>query len=173
MCVAACGGALFSGFGTAGQRCTSLGTVIVHESWHDEFLARFSAAVEEAAIGDPFAPVLYGPMLDRRFAERFEEYLGWIRPHHPAHGSPRISRITAAKPRPGFVKDPGAGIFYHPTIVSGVRPDDELFRSETFGPIVGVLAYRDLSEAIRLANLPGYGLSSSTTACPEAPGAHR
>ncbi len=46
-------GALFSGFGTAGQRCTSLGTVIVHESVHDEFLARFTAAVADAAVGDP------------------------------------------------------------------------------------------------------------------------
>src|SRR5262249_25461745 len=43
-------GALFSGFGTAGQRCTSLGTVIVHESVHDEFLAQFAAAVAAAAI---------------------------------------------------------------------------------------------------------------------------
>src|SRR5436309_15375286 len=46
-------GALFSGFGTAGQRCTSLGTVIVHESVHDDFLARFANATEIAPIGDP------------------------------------------------------------------------------------------------------------------------
>ena len=46
-------GALFSGFGTAGQRCTSLGTAIVHERVHDEFLARFARAVEEAPVGDP------------------------------------------------------------------------------------------------------------------------
>ena len=45
-------GTLFSGFGTAGQRCTSLGTAIVHESVHDEFV-RFTKAVEEAPIGDP------------------------------------------------------------------------------------------------------------------------
>src|SRR5919202_1572131 len=50
-------GALFSGFGTAGQRCTSLGTVIVHESVHDEFLSRFAAAVERATIGDPMQEV--------------------------------------------------------------------------------------------------------------------
>src|SRR5512133_3811998 len=60
-------GALFSGFGTAGQRCTSLGTVIAHRAVHDELLARFSAAVERAVIGDPFRDVLYGPMIDRRF----------------------------------------------------------------------------------------------------------
>src|SRR6478752_6477207 len=54
-------GALFAGFGTAGQRCTSLGTVIVHESVHDEFLDRFAKATESAPIGDPMQDVLYGP----------------------------------------------------------------------------------------------------------------
>ncbi|HSR24950.1 MAG TPA: aldehyde dehydrogenase family protein, partial [Candidatus Eisenbacteria bacterium] len=63
-------GALFSGFGTAGQRCTSLGTVIVHESVHDEFLAQFAAAASSAAVGDPAQDVLYGPMLDQKFADR-------------------------------------------------------------------------------------------------------
>src|SRR5207247_4379917 len=60
-------GALFSGFGTAGQRCTSLGTAIVHDSVHDDFLSRFTRAVEEAPIGDPFEDVLYGPMISERF----------------------------------------------------------------------------------------------------------
>src|SRR5262245_63247579 len=59
-------GALFSGFGTAGQRCTSLGTVIVHESVHDDFLARFVNATETAPIGDPMQDVLYGPMMSER-----------------------------------------------------------------------------------------------------------
>ncbi|MFC7099821.1 aldehyde dehydrogenase family protein [Nonomuraea rubra] len=54
-------GALFSGFGTAGQRCTSLGTVIVHESVHDAFVERFARAVETARIGDPGQDVLAGP----------------------------------------------------------------------------------------------------------------
>src|SRR6056297_776284 len=53
-------GALFSGFGTAGQRCTSLGVAVVHESIHAEFLDRFTAAVQRAAIGDPMREVLYG-----------------------------------------------------------------------------------------------------------------
>ena len=48
-------GALFSGFGTAGQRCTSLGTAIVHRDVHDDFMARFSKAVTDAPIGDPTA----------------------------------------------------------------------------------------------------------------------
>jgi alpha-ketoglutaric semialdehyde dehydrogenase len=154
-------GALFAGFGTAGQRCTSLGTVICHESVHDEFMVRFDRATSAAAVGDPFADVLYGPMLDSRFAERFEKYLGWIGPAHKVLGSTGIGRITAANPRAGFVGDPEAGLFYHPTIVDGVRPGDEIFDQETFGPLVGVATYQTMDEAIELANAPGYGLSSS------------
>jgi aldehyde dehydrogenase (NAD+) len=154
-------GALFSGFGTAGQRCTSLGTVIVHESIHDEFIAAFAAATAAAPVGDPAQDVLYGPMLDQKFATRFEEYLGWIQPHHKLLGSSGTGRITAANPRAGFVGDPEAGLFYHPTIVDGVQPGDDLFRQETFGPVVGVTTYTKLTDAITLANAPGYGLSSA------------
>jgi alpha-ketoglutaric semialdehyde dehydrogenase len=153
--------AVFSGFGTAGQRCTSLGTVIVHESIHDDFVARFDTAARQAAVGDPAGDVVFGPMLDEKFADRFEEYLGWIRPHHTVLGSTATGRITAANPRAGFAGDPDAGFFYHPVIVDGVRRDDAIFRSETFGPMVGVATYRELTEAIQLANAPGYGLSSS------------
>ncbi len=156
-------GAVFSGFGTAGQRCTSLGTVIVHERVHDEFLARFAREVEAAAIGDPTADVLYGPMLDERFLVRFErDWLGLIRDHHDLHGSTATGRITGARPRAGFVGgDPERGVYCHPTIVSGVRAEDDLANTETFGPLVGVARFGDWEEAIALANGHGYGLSSA------------
>jgi acyl-CoA reductase-like NAD-dependent aldehyde dehydrogenase len=152
-------GALFSGFGTAGQRCTSLGTVIVHESVHDQFLARFNAAVSGARVGDPAQDVLMGPMLDAKFAERFEEYLGWVQPHHAVQAA--YGRITKDNSRDGFVGDPSTGLYYHPMVVDGVRPGDRIFMEETFGPIVGVTTYQSLNEAIELANAPGYGLSSA------------
>jgi alpha-ketoglutaric semialdehyde dehydrogenase len=154
-------GALFSGFGTAGQRCTSLGTVIVHESVHDEFMARFTEAVERAPIGDPTTDVLYGPMIHERFADRFVDWLGMIEGHHRVSGSTGTGRITADNPRRGFVGDPEIGLYYHPTIVDGVTAKDELYRTETFGPIVGVASFSDFDEAIELANGHGYGLSSA------------
>ncbi len=154
-------GALFSGFGTAGQRCTSLGTVLVHDSIHDEFLSRYAKAVEEAAIGDPMQEVLYGPMLNERFAERFEGWLELVQDHHTLHGSTGTGRITAENPRAGFVGSPEAGVYCHPTIVDGVRAEDELFDTETFGPIVNVSTFTDLDEAIRLSNASGYGLSAA------------
>ncbi|MDT7616059.1 MAG: alpha-ketoglutaric semialdehyde dehydrogenase [Pseudonocardiales bacterium] len=153
-------GALFSGFGTAGQRCTSLGTVIVHESVHDEFLARFDAAVRGAVIGDPTGDVLYGPMISERFLEGFEKHLGLIEPHHTVLGSSGTGRITAGNPRAGFTGDL-AGLYAHPTIVDGVRAGDAVYGTETFGPIVGVAPFSTFDEAVELANGHGYGLSAS------------
>ncbi len=154
-------GALFSGYGTAGQRCTSLGTVIVHESLHGEFAGRLTRALEDSAIGDPFADVLYGPMIHERFQERFLDWLELIRDHHTISGSTGTGRITSQNPRAGFVGDPDAGLFCHPTLVDGVTRDDDLYSTETFGPIVGVAEFGDFDEAIDLANGHGYGLSSA------------
>jgi acyl-CoA reductase-like NAD-dependent aldehyde dehydrogenase len=154
-------GALFGGFGTAGQRCTSLGTAIVHASVHDEFVRQLDERLRAAAIGDPMGDVLYGPMLHARFAERFEEWLGLIRPHHTPHGSTAQGRITADAPRDGFVGDPEAGIFYHPTFVTGVTIEDDIYGTETFGPLVGVARFESFDEAMELANGHGYGLSSA------------
>src|SRR3954452_8201849 len=154
-------GALFGGFGTAGQRCTSLGTLIVEQSVHEEFVRRFDAAVRAARVGDPTQDVVMGPLLAPHFADRYETYLEWIGDHHRTLGSTGVGRIGAGNSRDGFVGDAENGLYYHPVVVDGVRPDDEIFRVETFGPIVGVTTYRTLDEAIELANLPGYGLSSS------------
>ncbi len=155
-------GALFSGFGTAGQRCTSLGTVLVHSSIHDEFLARFTAAVEDAAIGDPMREdVLYGPMIDERFAERFEGWIRQLEDHHQVSGSTGRGRITSHDPRDGFLGDPDAGLYMHPMIVAGVTTDDLIYREETFGPLVGVMGFDTLDEAVALANGHGYGLSAA------------
>lgn len=151
-------GALFSGFGTAGQRCTSLGTIIVHESVHEEFTERFARAVQNAKIGDPAQDVLAGPLLDQKFADRFEEYLTWIQPHHQVI-SGSTGKITKDAPHHEFTGE--GGLYYHPVVVDGVRRDDRVFLEETFGPLVGITTFSTLDEAIDLANLPGYGLSSS------------
>ena len=88
-----------------------------------------------------------GPMLDAKFADRYEEYLTWIQPHHVVHGA--SGRISAENPRDGFVGDPSTGLYYHPVVVDGVRPDDRIFAEETFGPIVGVTTYGAFSRGTR------------------------
>jgi alpha-ketoglutaric semialdehyde dehydrogenase len=154
-------GALFGGFGTAGQRCTSLGTVLVHESVHKSFVELFTRSVGESAIGDPRESVLYGQLMSARFADRYESYLDWITDGHRVSGSSAIGRITPQAPRDGFIGDARKGLYYHPVIVDGVGPGDRLFQEETFGPVVGICPYASLGQAIELANQPGFGLSSS------------
>ena len=100
-------------------------------------------------------------MISERFADRFEDWLELIRDHHTVSGSTGRGRITADNPREGFVGDPDAGLYCHPTIVAGVTADDEIYSTETFGPIVGVASFGDFDEAIALANGHGYGLSAS------------
>ena len=154
-------GALFGGFGTAGQRCTSLGTAIVHESVHDEFVRRLDERLRSAPIGDPTRDVLYGPMIHEKFADRFEDWLGLIRDHHTVHGSTATGRVGSGNPREGFVGDAEAGLYYHPTFVTGVTIEDDLYSTETFGPLVGIARFSGFDEAVELANGHGYGLSSA------------
>ncbi len=154
-------GALFAGFGTAGQRCTSLGTLWVQRDVYDVVRERYVRAVEAAIIGDPFKDVLYGPMIDEKYLTTHEKHLALIQDHQSVYGSTGIGRITAHNPRAGFVGDPDAGWFAHPTIVDGVRPGDALYDTETFGPLVTMGVFDTLDEAIELSNGHGYGLSSA------------
>ena len=154
-------GALFAGFGTAGQRCTSLGTLWLHESIHDEFLSKYSSLVSIAKVGDPFSDVLYGPMISEKYLENHLKHLSMVQGHHKISGSTSTGRILKSNPREGFVGDPERGIFAHPVIVSGIKSGDELYRTETFGPLVTVGKFKSLDEALELANGHGYGLSSA------------
>lgn len=154
-------GALFSGFGSAGQRCTSLGTMWVHRDIYEVVRERFVHAVERAIVGDPFADVLYGPMIDEKYLIDHDKHLGLIADHQTVYGSTGVGRITSAHPRAGFIGDPDAGWFAHPTIVEGIRPGDALYDTETFGPLVGLGIFDTLDEALELSNGHGYGLSSA------------
>ena len=100
-------------------------------------------------------------MIHERFLERFLGWLELIEDHHSVSGSSATGRITAENPRAGFVGDPEAGLFCHPTIVDGVTAGDALYSTETFGPLIGVAEFGDLDEALELANGHGYGLSAA------------
>ncbi len=100
-------------------------------------------------------------MIHERFQERFLGWLDLIEDHHRVSGSSATGRITSDSPRAGFVGDPDAGLFCHPTIVDGVTAEDALYATETFGPIIGVAEFEDMDEALALANGHGYGLSAA------------
>ena len=144
--------------------CTSLGTAIVHEGVHDDLVARFAKAVEDGLIGDLTADVLYGPMLNSRFCDRFlDEWLRSFDRTTRCTASERHRRITAANPRAGFVGDPEDGLYVHPTIVDGVTIDDELYRTETFGPDRRRRDVRNARRGDRARERHGYGLRARST----------
>ena len=90
-------GALFGGFGSAGQRCTSLGTLWVHDAVYDAMKSGFVAAVRSAVVGDPTQDVLFGPLISPAYLENHERNLGLVAEHHALHGSTGTGRITDRK----------------------------------------------------------------------------
>ncbi len=156
-------GAIWSAFGTAGQRCTSLGNLILHEQIKDLFVNKLLARVADCKIGDPMAEeVLYGPMMSERFLQQHLHNLETlVLPKHRLLTDPN-GRIADGKAWPGWRGNSAAnGYFSFPTLVDGVAKEDEIYRTETFGPLSNVMSCTDIDEAIELANGTGYGLSSA------------
>jgi aldehyde dehydrogenase (NAD+) len=142
---------VFGAVGTAGQRCTTTRRLLVHESIVDDVVARLAAAYAqlEARIGDPLQPgTLLGPLIDAQAVRRFEAAVDKAR----ASGATVVSGGRALS---------GPGHFVLPTLITGLRPTDELVRTETFAPILYVLPYRTLEEAIAIQNGVPQGLSSA------------
>jgi aldehyde dehydrogenase (NAD+) len=131
---------LFSAAGTAGQRCTTLRRLIVHESIADELTGRLKRLFAEVKVGDPRDPdTLVGPLIDERAFQSMQEVLG-----------DAVGRVDAVS----------GGFYVRPAIVETPAQVGTVLQ-ETFAPIVYVLRYRDFDEAISLNNAVPQGLSSS------------
>lgn len=139
---------LFAAVGTAGQRCTTLRRLIIHESIADAFVARLKAAYASVTIGDPADErVLMGPLINRRAVESYK------------------AALAAAVEQGGAVVYGGSalerpGNFVEPALVRATR-EMAIVREETFAPILYVLTYRDFADAIALQNGVTQGLSSA------------
>ncbi len=155
-------GALWAGFGTAGQRCTSLGNLILHESIQEPFLKQLLQKVSEIKIGDPFdESITYGPMISETFLKNHLRNLETlIEPHHKLLTEPN-GQVTGKKKWKNFVGDADRGVYPFPTIVANVKPSDKIYSTETFGPLFNVMTCKNIDEAIALANNTGFGLSSA------------
>ena len=141
---------VFGAVGTAGQRCTTTRRLFVHRSRMDEILPRLLAAYKqvEAKIGDPTDPAtLMGPLTDQASVQRF---LGMLDKARTLGGSVH-----------GGVKLDRPGNFVTPAIVTGVSNDSEVVQTETFAPILSVMPFDTLDEAIDLQNAVPQGLSSA------------
>jgi aldehyde dehydrogenase (NAD+) len=131
---------LFAAAGTAGQRCTSLRRLIVHRSIADQLVERVRALFAAVKIGDPRDPgTLIGPLIDEGAFRAMERVLGG-----------RLERVEAV----------AGGFYVRPSLVE-LDAQAGAMLEETFAPILSVVRYDDLDEAIALNNAVVQGLSSS------------
>jgi len=145
---AAVEGISVAGYFNAGQDCTAATRVLVHEDIHDEFVTALAKAAADTKTGQPDdEDVLYGPLNN---ANQLAQVSGFIE-RLPAH-----ARVEAGGHRVGEV-----GYFYAPTVVSGLKQDDEIIQNEVFGPVITVQKFSDEAEAIANANGVEYALASS------------
>jgi len=155
-------GAYWGAFGTAGQRCTSLGNLIIHEDIYDEFLVKFMDKVKSTRIGDSARTenVLYGPMLSQKYAGDFLEAIKICETDGATHlyGKGRIENGNAPDHFVGNAED---GVYMWPHVFTDVTEDMNCFHEELFGPAVTIVKAKDFDHALHLANASPYGLSSA------------
>jgi betaine-aldehyde dehydrogenase len=148
---AAVEGIAVAGYFNAGQDCTAATRVLAAPRIHDDFVAALSDyARGSAPVGLPDdEDALFGPVNN---ANQLARVSGFIE-NLPSHAT-----VSAGGNRRS---DLGDGFFLEPTVLSGLRQDDEAIQNEIFGPVITVQRFTDEEEAIRWANGVDYGLASS------------
>jgi aldehyde dehydrogenase (NAD+) len=141
----------FAAMGTAGQRCTTLRRLIVHEHIHDALVARLKGVYGSVKVGDPRdADTLVGPLIDGSAFASMGEALKEARSLGArVHGGERIDGIA------------GADAFYVRPALCEMTSQQGPVKRETFAPILYVMRYGELDEAIAIHNDVGAGLASS------------
>ncbi|MDZ4373986.1 MAG: aldehyde dehydrogenase family protein [Phenylobacterium sp.] len=141
-------GVAFAAMGTAGQRCTALRRLFVHESTYDVFLTRLRAAYASVSVGDPReSGTLVGPLIDADAFERMQAALA-------------EARAAGATVTGGERVPMGQAFYARPALVE-IDHQADVVRRETFAPILYVMRYRDLDQAIAWQNDVPQGLSSA------------
>jgi betaine-aldehyde dehydrogenase len=137
-----------AGYFNAGQDCTAATRVLAAPGAYDDFVAAITEQAKSTRTGDPGdEDVLYGPLNN---------------PNQLEHVSGMVERLPEhAELVTGGGRVGDKGFFYSPTVVSGLRQDDEASQIETFGPVITVQPFSDEDEAVRWANGVKYGLASS------------
>jgi len=145
---AAAEGIAVAGYFNAGQDCTAATRVLAGPGIHDDFLAALTEQARNTRTGAPDdEDVLYGALNN---ANQLERVSGMVE-RLPGHASLEI----------GGNRQGDRGFFYTPTVVSGLKQEDEVIQDEIFGPVITVQKFSDEGEALRWANGVKYGLASS------------
>jgi phosphonoacetaldehyde dehydrogenase len=138
--------AAIGSYKNSGQRCTAIKRMLVHEAVADDFVGRLLAKTKAWRYGDPMDPAVdMGTVIDEAAAQTFE-----------AKVNDAVAR--GARLLHGNVR---RGALYSPTLLDRVTPDMPVVKYETFGPVSPVIRFKDIDEAIRIANGTDYGLSSA------------
>ena len=142
------------GFSNTGQSCNSVQRLYVHEQIADEFIDRLTDAARALRTGDPLDPATdIGTLVDEESAQRVES---WI--EAAAHQGARV--LTGGR---------RTGASIEPTVIVDAADDSQVVCEEVFGPVVVVLRYRTLEEAIRRANASSFGLMAAVFTSSLAP----
>ncbi len=136
-----------AGYFNAGQDCTAATRVLVSPRVHEEFVDGLVEQAKGTATGAPDEDVLYGPLNN---ANQLGHVTGMV------DRTPDHAKIVTGGHR---ARD--KGYFFEPTVIDGLQENDELSKSEVFGPVITVQPFSDEDEAVRWANDVQYGLASS------------
>jgi 4-(gamma-glutamylamino)butanal dehydrogenase len=136
-------------FFNSGEMCTAASRLLVHRDVHDEVLDGVLAAAGDVVAGDPLDPATtFGPLVDAAQAARVRGYI--------ARGVEEGARLATGGPDSAL-----GGCHVPPTVFEGVRSDMAIAQEEIFGPVLATIPFRDVDEAIRIANDTPYGLSAA------------
>ncbi len=144
---AAASGIAEAGYFNAGQDCTAATRVLAGPGVHDDFVSALTEQAKNTRTGAPDEDVLYGALNNPDQLERVTGMMDRL----PDHAT-----LNTGGSRQG-----DQGFFYTPTVVSGLKQDDEVIQDEIFGPVITVQRYSDEAEALRWANGVKFGLASS------------
>lgn len=135
----------------SGQRCAALSRALVPRDVLDDFVGRVSKVVSGLTVGDPIEPTTFiGPLVSRRGLERVEGYVDAA----IADGAKAVVGGSRMADRPD-------GWYFEPTVLVDVTNDMQIAREEVFGPVLCVIPYDTVDEAVAMANDNDYGLTSS------------
>jgi succinate-semialdehyde dehydrogenase / glutarate-semialdehyde dehydrogenase len=145
---AAAEGAIISKYRNAGQTCVCANRFFVHEKVYEAFAQKLAVKVGALKVGrGTEAGVTQGPLINAAALAKVEEHLA-------------DAKARGAKVAIGGRRHALGGTFYEPTVLTGVRPDMQIFREETFGPVAPLIPFRDDAEVVELANRTEFGLAS-------------
>jgi succinate-semialdehyde dehydrogenase/glutarate-semialdehyde dehydrogenase len=136
-------------FRNAGQVCVSANRIYVQDKIYEAFAERLSEKVATLHVGNPLdEKTRVGPLVDRQGFDKVR-----------AHVDDALSKGAVARVGGKPKGDQPNGLFFEPTVLTGIRHDMRLLSEETFGPVAPLLKFKDEAEAVKLANDTPYGLA--------------